>query len=124
MDSGITIKHRPGVSARTHTLRDPVTVRETTETELDPSKTVAATAEGGGGAKHNGGGPHHEAAASDLVIDPKTQEALFSAIDVRAEPAEQSPNQALLRLRAYRQRPAPTEESAPADSDPHADIEA
>ena len=73
---------------------------------------------------------HHEAAAREVVIDPQGQEALFSAIDVRAEHAEQSPNQALMRQRAYRQQPASkdpiketTKEDAPA-SDPHADIEA
>ena len=122
MDSSFTVKPRPSVSPRSHALRDPVTVREAVDTELDPSKTVTAAADGG--AKHNNSSPHDEASARDVVIDPNGQEALFSAIDVRAEQAEQLPNQALLRQRAYRQRQAPTDDAAPPSHDPHADIEA
>lgn len=129
MDSGITIKPRPGVSPRSHALRDPITVREAVDTELDPTKVVTAVANGG--AKHNNS-PHDEASAREVVLDPEGREALFSAIDVRAEPVEQSPNQALMRQRAYQQhkaqREAPPETSADdtplSGRDPHADIEA
>ncbi len=132
MDNNITIKPRPGVIPRSHAQRDPIAVREAVDTELDPAKTVNAATDGG--AKHhhhnNPNGAHHEAAARDVVIDPKGQEALFSAIDVRSEPTALSPNQALMRQRAYRQHQVPKDalKEAPAEvasvSDPHADIEA
>ena len=122
MDSGFTIKPRPGVSPRANVSRDPVTVRETVDTEIDPAKAVAATADGG--TKQNNNGPHDEASAREVVIDPKGREALFNAVDVRAEHADEAPNQALMRLRAYRQQPAASEALKPSDEDPHADIEA
>jgi hypothetical protein len=123
MDSNFTIKPRPGVAPRSNALRDPVTVREAVETELDPSKSV--TPLGDGGAKQGNTGSHQEASARDLVIDPESQAALFSAVDVRAGPAEQSPNQALMRQRAYQQHRPPKENPEnPADPDPHADLEA
>jgi hypothetical protein len=122
MDSSFTIKPRPGVSPRANVSRDPVAVRETIDTQLDPAKAVAATADSG--SKQNNDGPHDEASAREVVIDPKSQEVLFGAVDVRAEHADQSPNQALMRLRAYRQHQVPKEDQKPADDDPHADIEA
>jgi hypothetical protein len=131
MDSSITIKPRPGASPRSHALRDPIAVREAVDTELDPAKTVNAATDSGANHHHNNhNGLHHEAAARDVVIDPQGQEALFSAIDVRAEHAELSPNQALMRQRAYQQHQVPKDalKEAPAEVapafDPHADIEA
>ena len=121
MDNSIAIKPRPGVSPRAHAHRDPVAVRKTIDTELDPTKTVTATADGG--AKQHDSSPHHEASARDLIIDPIAQEALFSAIDVRAAHVEQTPNQVLMRQRAYK-RHQPTAEDPPSTGDPHADIEA
>ena len=122
MDSSFTIKPRPGVSPRANVSRDPVKVRETVDTEIDPAKAVAATTDGG--TKQNNNGPHDEASAREVVIDPKGREALFNAVDVRTEHADQSPNQALMRLRAYRHQPAPSEDLKPSHADPHADIEA
>jgi hypothetical protein len=129
MDSGFTIKPRPGVIPRSHALRDPVTVREAVDTELDPTKVV--TAAGDGEAKHDNS-PHDEASAREVTLDPLGREALFSAIDVRAEHTEQSPQEALMHLRAYRQHTAHHEaradkladDAAVVDQDPHADIEA
>lgn len=122
MDGSYTIKPRPGVSPRANVSRDPIAVRETVDTELDPAKVVAATADGS--PKHNDNGPHDEASAREVVIDPKGQEVLFGAVDVRAEHADQSPNQALMRQRAYRRQAAPSEDANPSNDDPHADIEA
>ena len=128
MDSSFAIKPRPGVSPRAHPSRDPVAVRETADTDLDPAKIVAATADGGAKQNNNApqdhGAPHDEATARELVVDPKGQEVLFGAVDVRAEHADQSPNQALMGLRAYQQHQVPKEEPKPSDADPHADIEA
>jgi hypothetical protein len=122
MDSSFTIKPRPGVSPRANVSRDPVSVRETVDTDLDPAKIVAATADGGNKQSHDG--PHDEASAREVVIDPKGQEVLFGAVDVRAEHADQSPNQAMMRLRAYRQQQVAKDDSKPPNDDPHADIEA
>jgi len=130
MDSGFTIKPRPGVMSRNHALRDPVTVRETAETDHDAAKIV--TAVGDNGSKQDNGA-HNEASAREVVLDPEGREALYSAIDVRADhTAEQPPKQALMRLRAYQQHAPhrePHADSSPDDtalsgSDPHADIEA
>ncbi|HTS40902.1 MAG TPA: hypothetical protein VMH84_10235 [Xanthobacteraceae bacterium] len=130
MDSGFTIKSRPAVISRNHALRDPVTVREAAEADLDSTKIV--TAVGDSGSKQDNGA-HNEASAREVVLDPEGREALYSAIDVRAEhAAEQPPKEALMRLRAYQQH-APHRDlhadSSPDDtaisgSDPHADIEA
>lgn len=123
MDSSFTIKSRPGAVPRSHALRDPVAVREAVDTELDPVKSVVAADDGG--AKH-GFNEHHDPHPHDVVIDPNAREALFNALDVRAEHSEQSPNQALMRQRAYQQHPEP--KKIPGDDgrflDPHADIEA
>jgi hypothetical protein len=145
MDTSFTIKPRPGVGPRAHSPRDPVAVRETVDTELDPAKVVAAA---DSGARQNNNGPqnhrpqdhrpqdhgtqihgpqihqpHDEASAREVVIDPKGQEVLFGAVDVRAEHADQSPNQALMGLRTYQQHQVPTESPKPTQDDPHADIE-
>lgn len=124
MDSSFTIKPRPGVAPRSHALRDPVAVREAIDTELDPPKIVTATADGG--SKQGNSGPDHESSKREVVIDPDAREALFNAIDVRAEHDEQSPNQALMRQRAYQQQSAPKEkpDDDAGDHDAHADIEA
>ena len=129
MDSNFTIKPRPAAAPRSHALRDPVTVRETADTELDPSRAVTPATDGG--ARHDHAAPHHDAPhheshARDVVIDPNAREALFNAIDVRAENDEQSQNQVLMRQRAYAQTPVPKISTADGatDPDPHADIEA
>ena len=122
MDSNFTIKARPGVLPRGNALRDPVTVREAADTELDPAKAVRPTDHGGGQDNPN---PHHEQAKPDVVIDPRARDALFQAVDVRAEDGASSPNQALLRQRAYHAPAAPDKPAdASARGNPHADIEA
>ena len=127
MDS-IPIKPRPGLTARNHALRDPVTVREAAETDLDPTKAVAPATERG---DKNPNNRHDDAPTHELPIDAGGREALFNALDVRADHAEQSPNQALMRQRAYGRHALQTtpdgEQSANADTpaqDPHADLEA
>jgi hypothetical protein len=122
MDGSFTIKPRSGVSPRANVSRDPVAVRETVDTELDPAKVVAATADGS--PKQHNNGPHDEASAREVIIDPKGQEVLFGAVDIRTEHADQFPNQALMRQRAYRQRLTPSADENPSNDDPHADIEA
>jgi hypothetical protein len=127
MDSSISIKPRPGATARSNALRDPIAVRAAAETELDPERVVTAAADGGA-KQNNKHGPHQEAVTRDFTIDPKSQEALFNAVDVRSAQIESTPNQVLLRHRAYRQQSAPNtphkESSQENPADPHADFEA
>jgi len=121
MDSNFTIKSRPGVLPRSNALRDPVTVREASDTELDPAKTVTPADRGG---KHDNHGQPHEQPKHEVIIDPGARDALFQAVDVRTGHDGQ-PNQALMRQRAYRSSPAPNKPAGDSDRDnPHADIEA
>jgi hypothetical protein len=130
MDSSFVIRPKPGTTPTGRALRDPVTVREAVDTELGPAKTVTATSDGGAkpdNSRRDDGSPRED------LIDPESRDALFSAVDVRAEHGEQTPNQALMRQRAYSQhRPStPTgpddgssQHSSSSAPDPHADIEA
>jgi hypothetical protein len=118
MDSNFTIKPRPGVLPRSNALRDPVTVREASDTELAPARAVTPADQGG---RHDNHSQSHEQPQHEVVIDPGVRDALFQAVDVRAGHDGQ-PNQALMRQRAYRSSASPNEPAA-ADN-PHADIEA
>ena len=122
MDSSFVVKPRAG----TYASRDPVPVRQATATELEASKAVSAAGDGGG--KHGGGTGHqhdqrqdqrHDHAVPEIVVDPESREMIYRERDVRAADREH-PDQALLRLRAYRQAPTADE---PAPSRAHADIE-
>jgi hypothetical protein len=123
MDNSLGVKLRPNVSSRSHALRDPVAVRETAETELAPTKAVSATSDGG--AKNREQRPREESLARDVLIDPKSAEALLRAAELPAGQPEASPNEVLMRRRAYGSAP---QTGQPADApgstgDPHADIE-
>jgi hypothetical protein len=125
MDSSFIVKPRAGASG--FAPRDPVPVRETTATELDPSRTVAAPGQGGGDGtgKHGERGKHDEPASGhtspEVVVDPDNRDLMFRERDVRTAGREH-PGQALLRQRAYLQNAGGGE--LPAASDTHADIEA
>jgi hypothetical protein len=122
MDSNFTIKPRPGVLPRSNALRDPVTVREASDTELDPAKAVAPADSGG---KQDSHAQHHEQPKHDVIIDPGARDALFQAVDIRTGHGEPSPNQALMRQRAYHAPSTANQAASPAaPSDSHADIEA
>jgi hypothetical protein len=125
MDNGSVIKPRAGAH-RSYALRDPVPVRETAETELDPTRAVSpAGQESGGNADRHGRNRHNDSrpdhAAPEVVVDPLTLERIYRERDVRA-PGRDNPDQAMLRQRAYG-RPALAGD-AKADTEPHADIEA
>ena len=128
MDSGFVVKTpRAGVQ-RTYTARDPVRVRETSDTELAASKTAGATGDGGNKSNdqhapdHRPPEHHADHAPHDVVVDPATREVLYRERDVRTAEGEH-PDQALLRQRAYRQA-APANEPQPAPNEPHANIKA
>src|SRR5262249_12272645 len=112
MDSSLTIKSRPAVSPRGSTLRDPVAVREAIDTELEPHKIAAPiAADSGTGRDHPQDRHQGETSAHDVLIDPEARDALFSAVDVRTDHPEQSPNQALMAQRAYQQHQTSTNKS-------------
>jgi hypothetical protein len=130
MDSSFSIKPPPAV-AQSRALRDPVPVRGAADTELSGERTVNATNYNGdrrgqgqhGDARQDSkdGEPRTDHAPQDLVADPDSRDVIYRARDVRSLDREH-PDDALMRLRAY--RPS-TAEAAPASSDdPHADIQA
>ena len=126
MDSSFTVKPpRPG-APRLHTPRDPVPVRETAETELEPTKAVTATGDSAArqdARRHDEGtaGDHRpEHAPQDVVVDPASRDVIYRERDVRTADRPH-PDQALARQRAYRPAP-PDAEHAPAE--PHANIKA
>jgi hypothetical protein len=118
MDSSFTIKPRPGAQ-KPYAPRDPVPVRGAVETDLDGAKAVAAVGDGGTPQRD----PRHDHAPQDMVADPESRDVIYRENDVRTHANEAvHPDQALLRLRAYRP-PQSDSEGAP-DSEPHANIKA
>ena len=119
MDNSFTIKPRAGVQ-KSYSLRDPVPVREAVETDLDTTRTVTAT-DGSSGQQHD---PHHpDHAPHDVVVDPESREVINRENDVRAQASDREhPDQALLRLRAY--RPVRHDDENLPANEPHANIKA
>jgi len=124
MDNSLSI--RPGAAIRgPYASRDPLPVRQVAESELDPSKTVAAVdpdrrrqpGNGGGDPGRQEGHQNPDHPNLDVVVDPETQDRLFRERDVRTAPQEH-PDQAMLRQRAYGHSPSA------GGPRPHADIEA
>jgi hypothetical protein len=122
MDSNFTIKPRPGAQ-KAYAPRDPVPVREAVETELAVSKTVAATGDGGAPQRNPRQDSNHDHAPYDVVADPESRDVIYRENDVRTHANEPpQPDQALLRLRAY--RPVRADVESPPDGEPHANIKA
>jgi hypothetical protein len=113
MDGNFTIKPAavPKFTPRDRSPARPV------ETELDAAKAVTA-ADGGKQREQR-----HERAPHDVVVDPESREVINRENDVRTQSeAREHPDQALLRLRAY--RPARSESDNTAPAEPHANIKA
>ena len=116
MDSSFTIKPHAAVAKFTSRERHPT--REPVATELDAAKTVAATGDGGERREQP-----HDHLPHDVVADPESREVINRENDIRAHAEEREhPDQALLRLRAY--RPATSEAEQPKPDEPHANIKA
>ena len=113
MDS-FTIKPRVGVQK--FTSRDP---RQAPETELEAGKTVTATDSSDAEQREK----PHDHAPTDVIADPETRDVINRENDIRNQAGNrEQPDQALLRLRAY--RPARHEAEPPAANEPHANIKA
>ena len=122
MDSNFTIKPRPGAH-KAYAPRDPVPVREAVGTDLDAAKAVAATGDGGTPQRDPRQDSRHDHAPHDVVADPESRDVIYRENDVRTHANEPpQPDQALLRLRAY--RPARADVEGPLDGEPHANIKA
>jgi hypothetical protein len=133
MDSNFTIKPRAGVQ-KAFGPRDPVPVREAVETDLDAGKTLTATGDGGAPQRD----PRHDARQQrqepgqdlrqdhpphDVVADPESRDVIYRENDVRTHANDPiHPDQALLRLRAY--RPTRSDGEGGGNGEPHANIKA
>ena len=117
MDSSFTIK--PNAATAKFTPRERQPAREPIATELDPAKTVTAAGDSGERRERP-----HDHLPHDLVTDPESREVINRENDIRAHADERAhPDQALLRLRAYRPAAA-TEPEQPKPDEPHANIKA
>ena len=115
MDS-FTIKPRVGVQK--FTSRDP---RQASEIELETSKAVTARDHSDNDAEQRE--KPHDHAPTDVIADPETRDVINRENDIRnLADNREHPDQALLRLRAY--RPARIEADPPAANEPHANIKA
>ena len=117
MDGSFTIK--PNAAVQKFTPRDRSPAREPVETELDAKKSVTAVDDGNAEQRE----PRHDHVPHDVVIDPESREVINRENDVNAQTAEREhPDQALLRIRAY--RPARGESDSTLPVEPHANIKA
>src|SRR5258707_14883946 len=115
MDS-FTIKPRVGVQK--FTPRDP---RQAAPTELPASKVVAAVDNSDAEQREK----PHDHAPPDVIVDPEARNVINRENDIRNQADNREhPDQALLRLRAYRPAAARPESDPPAPSEPHANIKA
>jgi hypothetical protein len=113
MDS-FTIKPRVGVQK--FTSRDP---RQASDTELEASKAVTAADNSDAEQREK----PHDHAPTDVIADPETRDVINRENDIRNQADNREhPDQALLRLRAY--RPARSEAEPAAANEPHANIKA
>ena len=94
MDSSFTI--RPRVGVQHFTSRDP---RQAPETELSVEKIVAAAS--GDHSDTEQREQRHDHAPPDVIADPEARDVIMRENDIRNQAGEH-PDQALLRLRAYR----------------------
>ena len=114
MDSSFTI--RPRVGVQQFTSRDP---RQAPETELSVDKIVAAASGDNNDADRHE--QRHDHAPPDVIADPEARDVIIRENDIRNQAGEH-PDQALLRLRAY--RPVQTDAVPAATNEPHANIKA
>jgi len=121
MDSSFTV--RPRVGVQQFTSRDP---RQAPETELAAAKTVAAPGDTDGDTEQREKRQEH--APPDVIADPEARDVIIRENDIRNQAGEH-PDQALMRLRAY--RPArtndvadPNEPQASNQASVHANIKA
>ena len=113
MDSSFTV--RPRVGVQQYTSRDP---RQAPEPELSVDKMV--TAAGGENGDTEQREQRHEHAPPDVIADPEARDVIIRENDIRNQAGEH-PDQALMRLRAY--RPARTDDAAD-PNEPQASVHA
>jgi hypothetical protein len=133
MDNNFAIKQRAGVQ-KSYSARDPIPVRESAESKLDPSKGIGGSTEDRrqrdqhGDTDHTSDhghdpNPRNHHTPHEVIADPESRNVINRENDVRATAnTRDHPDQALLRQRAY--RPASGETEAPQSPESHANIEA
>ena len=105
---------RPRVGVQKFTPRDP---RQSSETELHASKTVQAADNSDTEQRER----PQDHAPPEVIADPESRDVINRENDIRNQAGEH-PDQALMRLRAY--RPARPEAEPPPTNEPHANIKA
>jgi len=103
MDSALSIRPTPTV-AEAQVRPEMPPVRSAVPTTLAPSRSVAAAPDS---SRSSGYDPAHNPVPQpdvtrEIVLDPQTREVIYRVIDVRTGQVErQTPDEALLRLKAY-----------------------
>jgi hypothetical protein len=107
MDSGLTIRPTTTVAETVHVRPEIASVRTAVPTTLAASKSVVAAPDSSRTAGYDPGRmpapqPSQPEVTRQVVLDPQTREVIYRVIDVRTgQVARQTPDAALLRLRAY-----------------------
>jgi uncharacterized FlaG/YvyC family protein len=101
MDTGIAVRTVSNVAATDYARSTSAPVQEAVKTELDPSKSVTASATGDK-ARNDLLSGRDSSLNREYIIDPETREVIFRIMDTRTrQVVRQVPDQALLRMRAY-----------------------
>ena len=116
MDSGLTVRPTGAAAQQGYVRPDPAPARQTVATELAPSQSVTASADGAAARNDGQKSPAQQAQTTrEFILDPHSREVIFRVRDERSgRVVRQVPDEALLRLRAYQR--AIADGAAPAEA--------
>ena len=101
MEPGLSVRPASIVATTDYARQTSAPAQQTVRTELDPSKSVSASA-AGDKARNELLSGRDAFLSRGLVIDPQTREIIFRVMDTRTRQVlRQVPDQALMRMRAY-----------------------
>ena len=103
MDSGLTVRPTGAAAQQGYVRPEPAPARQTVATELAPSQSVTASADGAAARNDGQKSPAQQAQTTrEFILDPHSREVIFRVRDERSgRVVRQVPDEALLRLRAY-----------------------
>ena len=116
MDSGLTVRPTGAAAQQGYVRPEPAPARQTVATELAPSQSVTASADGAAARNDGQKSPAQQAQTTrEFILDPHSREVIFRVRDERSgRVVRQVPDEALLRLRAYQR--AIADGAAPAEA--------